>query len=265
VRQVVGIACVFALAVACAPLPASPPAPAAAARQDHTALRQALAALVAAFEGSAGVWVADPADPDPLYSANADEPIASASLYKLAVLLHAEALVEQRKLDLKDTVPDSGLTYDEALELMITRSDNDSALALWYAFGLAAMNETLRRQGIDGLRLVDDGSDNLATSRAIGTFFARLAQRKLVSAAASDRMLARLERTVQRDRLPAQLPADARVAHKTGDLDAVVHDAGIIVTPIGPRVVVVMTRDAGEDAANALIARIARIVYDASR
>src|SRR5207248_5148937 len=86
---------------------------------------------------------------------------------------------------------------------------------------------------------------------AIGTFFTLLAKRQLISPAASDRMLARLERQQINDRLPAQLPGGVVVAHKTGNLSGVTHDAGVIYTKTGPRVVVAMTWDAlDEDAAN---------------
>jgi beta-lactamase class A len=53
------------------------------------------------------------------------------------------------------------------------------------------------------------------------------------------------------------------VAHKTGNLEGFIHDAGIIFTPTGQRIVVVMTWDAYEGA-NAFIAEIAKVVYGAS-
>jgi beta-lactamase class A len=244
------------LAVGAAPAPVRP---------DTSALQNALKALIGSFDGGVGIWIADPSRRGPLFATNADEPVMSASLYKLAVVLHAEALIDEGKLRQTDAVEGTDLTVDDALELMIVNSDNDSALALLEAFGPAAVNATLRREGIQGIHLAEDDGENLATARGVGTFFTRLAQRRLVSPAASDRMIARLERTAHHDRLPAQLPEGVRVAHKTGDLDGIFHDAGIVFTTAGPRVVVVMTWDAAEASANELIARIARSVYDASR
>jgi beta-lactamase class A len=110
---------------------------------------------------------------------------------------------------------------------------------------------------------LDDTGNNIATPRAIGTFFTRLAKRQLVSAAASSRMLARLERQKINDRLPAALPGSVVIAHKTGNLAGLAHDAGIIFTPTGPRVVVVMTWDANDVAANAFIAAVGALVYSA--
>jgi hypothetical protein len=74
-------------------------------------------------------------------------------------------------------------------------------------------------------------------------------------------MLARLGRQAIGDRLPAALPANVPVAHKTGNLVGLVHDAGIIFTPSGPRVVVAMTWDAFNDDANAFIANVGALVY----
>ena len=238
-----------------------------------------LDALIAAFPGSAGVWIADPLSNAPLYSHEADTPIVSASLYKLGVLFEAERRIDRGELQYADTltigeedVGEAGSVYevgavvsvDEALEAMITVSDNGTALALWHRFGGDTIDASLARAGLGDVHVTLDANGNtLATPRAIGSFFRLVARRELVSAAASDRMLARLERQKINDRLPADLPPGVVVAHKTGNLGGVTHDAGIIVTPSGPRVVVVMTWDASEGA-NALIAAIGAVVYNAS-
>ena len=91
---------------------------------------------------------------------------------------------------------------------MITISDNGSALALWRILGGSNIDATLEKAGIKNFHVAfDDTEDNWATPHAIGTFFTLLAKRQLISGAASDRMLARLERQQINDRLPAQLPA----------------------------------------------------------
>jgi hypothetical protein len=74
-------------------------------------------------------------------------------------------------------------------------------------------------------------------------------------------MVARLARQQINDRLPAALPEGVVVAHKTGNLPGLTHDAGIIFTPSGPRVVVAMTWDAFDADAYAFIANVASTVY----
>jgi beta-lactamase class A len=249
-------------------------APAAASTAE---LVQQIDQLVSAFHGGAGLWIADPSTSKALYAHDADEPIVTASLYKLAVLAEAERRVDAGELRYGDTitieeeditadgsfeVAGTELTLDEALEVMITISDNGAALALWHVLGPENINVTLRDAGIDGFHVFTDwDEDNVATPRAIGTLLTLLAKRELISAAASDRMLARLGRQQINDRLPAGLPDNVIVAHKTGNLPGLTHDAGIIFTPSGPRVVVAMTWDADDAEAYTFIANVGSVVY----
>jgi beta-lactamase class A len=255
----------------------SAPAPAKASTAD---LVQQLDGLISAFPGGAGIWIGDPTVVTPLFTHDSDEQVLAASLYKLGVLAEAERRVDAGELHYNDVITiqpdditvdgsfeDAGteLTLDEALEAMITISDNGSALALWRIFGGANIDATLEKAGVPNFHVAfDDAEDNWVTPHAVGTFFTLLAKRQLISAGASDRILARLERQQINDRLPAQLPSDVVVAHKTGNLNGIAHDAGIIFTKTGPRVVVAMTWDAlDEDAAN-FISSIGSLVYGAN-
>ncbi len=235
--------------------------------------------LVKSFPGDAGVYVADPNSPQPLYMHDPDVVFIAASLYKLGILAHVETLVDTGKLKYTDTIeiqPDditedgsyelagTVMTVDDALEAMITISDNGTALELLHSLGPANINATLQKLGLASFHIAnDDFDDNTTTARMIGQYFTLLAQRKLISAAASDRMLARLERQQINDRLPAQLPAGTVVAHKTGNLGYVTHDAGIIYTKSGPRVVVGMTANSAEDDAFHLLSGLGALVYAA--
>jgi beta-lactamase class A len=257
-------------------------APAALAVSPVTGAAQLVAGMrerIGDFGGTAGVFIAIPGRPEPLYAADADAPFVAASLYKLAVLLRVESLVQGGALSYHDTItiedvdvtqdgsnefPGTTLTIDRALEEMITYSDNGAALALVRVYGAAKTNATLAAAGIKGWHIAEsDDEDSVATARALGTFFDLLATRRLVSADASDRMLARLERQQINDRLPRDLPADVAVAHKTGDLVGLIHDAGVIQTPEGPRIAVVLTSGGTEATAKDLIAGLGAIVYSA--
>ncbi len=242
-------------------------------------LVQQLDQLAATFPGGVGLWIADPNASKPLYSRNADEPIIAASLYKLGILAEAERRVDAGELRYGDTITiepeditedgsfeDAGavLTIDEALEAMITISDNGTALALWRFLGPENIDTTLQRVGLADFHVaLTQEEDNVVTPRAVGQYFTLLAKKQLISVAASDRMLARLERQEINNRLPAELPDGVVIAHKTGNLLGLTHDAGIIYTPSGPRVVVAMTWDTYEDDADTFIANIGSIVYGA--
>ncbi len=86
---------------------------------------------------------------------------------------------------------------------------------------------------------------------------------KVVSPKASEEMLALLAAQQISDRLPAWLPEGTRVAHKTGNLEGLVHDVGVVYAPTGPVVVVVLTEGLGEDQANEFIAKVGRLTYEA--
>jgi beta-lactamase class A len=249
----------------------------AAAVSGAAPLKAQIDQLAQAFPGGAAIWVGDPGLKDPIYTRDIDREIITASLYKLAVLLEAEHQVDIGKLSYTDTItidqdditedgsfegPGTEMTIDEALEAMITISDNGTALHLWRMLGPANINAYLQKSGIAGFHVaLDDEEDNYATARGIGTYFTLLANKKLVSPAASDRMLKRLGRQEINDRIPSQLPEGTVIAHKTGNLAGVVHDAGILFTPHGQRVLVAMTWDADDESANDFIAHLASTVY----
>src|SRR6266542_3109197 len=117
-------------------------------------------ALVRTFPGDTGVYIGDPLAPQPLYTHDADVVFIAASLYKLGVLVRVESLVDAGALKYTDTIEiqpeditDDGsyeiagtvMTIDEALEAMITLSDNGTALAFWHQLGPDSINATLQK------------------------------------------------------------------------------------------------------------------------
>lgn len=255
------------------------PGPATQPPRAADAFTSSVGPLVGGFGGQAAIWISDPTQPQPLYVHDADTPVVAASLYKLAVLLHVESLVEAGTLSYGDTItiedadvtidgsdepPGTVMAVDDALESMITHSDNGAALAFMRLLGPDKINVTLRAQGMSGFRVAESpDEDNLVTAQALGTFFTALVEQRLLSPNASGRMLARLERQHINDRLPRDLPFGTVVAHKTGDLVGTTHDAGIIQTPEGPRVVAALTTGVSPGDAQDFIAALGSLVYSA--
>jgi hypothetical protein len=75
-------------------------------------------------------------------------------------------------------------------------------------------------------------------------------------------IMAILERQVVTNRIPVLLPEKTETAHKTGNLDFVVHDVGIIFTKDGPVILAALVQ-APEDEARAaeVIQRLALLAY----
>lgn len=78
--------------------------------------------------------------------------------------------------------------------------------------------------------------------------FVRLHQGDLAAAPTTAIILEILKAQQLRDGLPAWLPPDTAVAHKTGGLPGVTNDAGILFLPSGPVVVAVFADDLAADA-----------------
>ncbi len=244
---------------------------------------RALASALGAFSGRAGIVIADALTGAGSYS-GADVVFPSASLYKLAVMAEAYRRAAEGTLSLDGpiTITDDDLTSDgydteagtvltirEALERMITVSDNSPALALVRVLDARRINATSVALGMASTRINTvlpeaerTAPFNTTTARDVATLLSGLARGTVVSPDASQAMLDTLARQRINDRLPAGLPDGTVIAHKTGNLDGISHDAGIVFTPAGPRVVVMLTADFDRDADVITLAeRVASVAY----
>jgi beta-lactamase class A len=140
----------------------------------------------------------------------------------------------------------------ELLELMITVSSNLAANLLIDKVGADRANRTAHELGADSiavLRGVQDipafnaGRNNTTTARDLGVLLTAIASGRAASTEACREMVAILERQRFNAGIPAELPGGTRVAHKTGDITGVNHDAAIVYPEHGrPYVLVVLTR-----------------------
>ena len=161
------------------------------------------------------------------------------------------------------------------LELMETVSSNLATNLLIERVGAARANATAHALGADSilvLRGVEDGKayqagrNNTTTARDLGVLLAAIAQHRAASPAACAEMLAILGRQHFKEGIPAGVPADATVYHKTGWIGQVVyHDAAIVQRADHRRyVLVVLTGGIQQDTvAYDLVADVSRLVYAA--
>ena len=84
-----------------------------------------------------------------------------------------------------------------------------------------------------------------------------------VDACASKKMLSILLRQQVRGRLDLYLPDELLIAHKTGDLDNLEHDGGIVFLENSPYLICVMTEDVKTNKiGREIIGEVSRIVYE---
>jgi beta-lactamase class A len=161
----------------------------------------------------------------------------------------------------------------ELVERMIVRSSNLATNAVIALVGAAHADSTAHALGAQRMRVlrgVEDGKafqkglNNTTTARDLGVLLEAIEQRRAASARNCSEMLAILGRQEFNDEIPAGLPPETRVAHKTGQITGVLHDAAIVYLPgRSPYVLVVLTRNIPDARlARTLIADLSRIVYE---
>jgi beta-lactamase class A len=161
---------------------------------------------------------------------------------------------------------------DTLLRLMITRSSNFATNTLITLVGADQVTRTMRALGaqrIQVLRGVEDGKafekglNNTTTARDLAIVLRSIEEGKAASPSATREMLGILLAQEFNEKIPAGLPSGIRVAHKTGEITAVSHDAAIVY-PVGrkPYVLVVLTRGISDGAKSSkLIADLSSIIY----
>lgn len=171
-------------------------------------------------------------------SRNPDQVFTSASLYKLFVATTIYKQIDAGKVSLGDNVKGTDKSVASCLSDMITWSDNDCGRALGTVIGWGGQDANLHNLGFKGTTLTDPQS---TTAGDVATLFERLYNGTLLSPNSSQQFLDLLKAQKINNRIPASLPSGTTVAHKTGDLDGFVHDAGIVYGPKSDYLVIAVT------------------------
>ena len=145
-----------------------------------------------------------------------------------------------------------------ATNLMIERLDVEKIRATVSKLGAGGM-KVLR--GVEDQKAFDKGMNNETTARALLVMLEKLAKGEAVGPKADAGMIEVLKRQKFRDAIPAGVPAGTPVAHKTGSITRIQHDAGVVYGP-RPYTLVVLVRGIQDGKqAQALIAEISRVVW----
>lgn len=266
--------------------------------KDSPGLKAVVEKSLQGKDGTFGVYIEElPASPSAqlsdreTYGLLENEPFPSASLYKLVLMAAVLKEVENGRLDLNSTLTSTkthltqvyggvdfgyedspeqiSYTVEEAMERVGRISDNFAAIMLTDKLRSLPHQdgeEGLLYQMVDqlGMKNTDFSADPIQTTPYdIGLFFKKLYLGQVVSSTVSAKIVNLLNLSVIDDRIPAQLPDDVTVVHKTGELSHVRHDAGIIFPPgKNPYVLVVLSKDlVYEDDGVDTIAQLSKDVY----
>ena len=160
----------------------------------------------------------------------------------------------------------------ELIRRMITRSSNLATNELIELVGAANVTPGAHRlgatrisvlRGVEDQKAFDKGLINTTTSADLAILLEAIEKGQVLSPSSSAEMRDVLLAQEFNEKIPAGLPPGTKVAHKTGEITAVSHDAAVVY-PAGrkPYVLVVLTKGIRESAASsALIADISRMVW----
>jgi len=166
------------------------------------------------------------------------------------------------------------MRVDELAYHMITTSSNLATNLLLGVIGPEAVNRTLKEldveEGIELRRGVEDELafekriNNMVTADGLLRILVLLSEGKAFSPALSRRMMDILHGQEFNQGIPARLPKGARVAHKTGEISTVAHDAGVVYLPKRkPYVLVILTEwDPAGTGRSRTIAAISHTIYE---
>jgi beta-lactamase class A len=161
------------------------------------------------------------------------------------------------------------------VERMIVRSSNLATNTLIEVLDAKKVDAAARSLGTTAMKVlrgVEDGKafqaglNNQTSARDLATLLEAIESGKAASKESSREMIDILAAQEFNDEIPAGLPPGTRVAHKTGWITGVTHDAALVYPPgRRPYVLVVLTKGIRERAvAQKLIADISRLVWDAT-
>lgn len=233
---------------------------------------------------------------------NADEYFHAASTMKLAVLLGVYRQVARGELTLdapvhvrnkfrsvvgdkvfmldieRDGDPElfrnmgRTMTVAQLAYQMITSSSNFATNLLVDVVEVPIIETALSELGIDGVRVrrgVEDqaafeaGINNEVTAAGLLKLLRAIAEEKAYTPEISREMLGIMHDQRFRGGIPAGLPQAAKVAHKTGNISTVHHDAGIVyLENRRPYALVILTQFKSESSRGNAVAEVSRDVYE---
>ncbi|MBV8513714.1 MAG: serine hydrolase [Acidobacteria bacterium] len=238
------------------------------------------------------------------WSSRGDDVFHAASTMKIPVMIELYHQVREGKLKLSDSLPienefhslvdgsvftlkpedDSETdlykavgqtrTLAQLCDLMVTVSSNFATNLLIERLGIDNIRATMTalhangmdiKRGVEDQKAFDEGLNNTTTARGLATLLFAIANGKAVDVESSAKMVEALERQKFNEGIPAGVPSNIRVAHKTGEITKIHHDAGIVYAE-RPFVVVVLVRGIEDfKQSSALIADVTRDLYQASQ
>jgi beta-lactamase class A len=205
---------------------------------------------------------------------NEDAVFYAASLFKLSVMYEVLNQVQQGLIALDEvltltpyyesfglapraTALCQELTVFEALQAMMSVSDNAAAVLLQDVAGAGNINASMDSLGMRATRLLTEDLPVTATDLAL--LLDAIVRSEAISAEASALMVELMLSEEFDNGVSGPLPPEVEVAHKTGNWTNATHDAAIVY---GPGITYLLIVLSDRDHETALIQDVSRLVYE---
>lgn len=164
-------------------------------------------------------------------------------------------------------------TLSFLMEKMIDMSSNLATNLIIDLVGAHNVNSTMEKLGVKNLKVLrgvedqkafDRGLNNVTTADDQLILYEKLARGKFINKQSCRQMIDILSKQKYNEIIPAYLPKNVLVAHKTGSITGVEHDGGIVLLPGGHKYILVLLSKNLPDAKAGIetLARISKIVFD---
>lgn len=266
-------------------------------------LEKTVQAQIDSIDGTVAVAFYSLSEPKDSLLINVDEKFHAASTMKVPVMIELFKQAAEGKLNLNDSIilknefksivdgslysmdindDSDDIIYDQidtkvALKdlthSMITISSNLATNVLIELVDAKKTTATMRNlgakdievlRGVEDQKAYDQGLSNSTTARDLMVIMKAIANKTAGTQEDCNAMIAILKDQKHRNMIPKYLPKDVEVAHKTGSITGVHHDAGIVYLPDGRAYVMVLLSKKLKDFDKATdqLAQLSRTFYD---
>ncbi|HLR15230.1 MAG TPA: serine hydrolase [Bacillota bacterium] len=228
-----------------------------------------------------------------------DEVFPAASIIKIPIMMAAFEAHHQGKFSMEDTLPlraeelvggagvfqhmtpGTLVTVYDTIMLMMIQSDNTATNMIIDLVGKENIQKTMTSIGLKDSTFYNKlmtvpcerEGPNEITARDVNTMLKTIATGSYTSVYACEHMIDIMKRQQDDSRLPARLPRSSsgvigaldtwNLAHKTGSISGVVHDAGILYVQNQEVLITVLSKNVDDYFGQSTIATIGKDLFEA--
>jgi len=203
---------------------------------------------------------------DSLIVKNEFKSIVDSSAYSMDIAEDSDDVIYEKishKMSIRDLVNQMiTVSSNLATNILIDLVDAKNVMKTMKEIG-AHHIQVLR--GVEDLKAYNRGLNNTTDAYDMLLVMKSIALKQVVSEKACNEMIDILDDQKFTTKIPALLPRTVKVAHKTGSITAIDHDAAIVYkTPDHPYILVILTKGIEDHStAEKLIAEVSKMIYDA--